>query len=232
MSYELAFSAGLLDTLNKLSKNERKAFKDTLDQMAQGNDAVHVHKLETVPFVSFNINRNAMRAICQREGNVLLICHVGAHDAAYDWARRHKVLQVGRTIRIVPTLSEEECEASEAPPEFYDWSKHTELLVPGPLHGVGDVHFQAFDVGAHAARVFRSIPSEDALLEMLEHFPLSRANALMGLATTPDELTLLENEYLRALDSEKRGEALAAPTLSEAIGDNINAGSVWKPDSA
>lgn len=236
MSYELAFSAGLLDTLNKLSKSERKAFKETLDKVGQGNESVHVHKLEGVPFVSFGINRNAMRVICQREGNVLLICHVGAHDPAYDWARRHKVLQVGRTIRIMPTLFQEESKEGEASEssssESYDWSKHTELLVPGPLHGVGDLRFQAFDVGAHAARVFRSIPSEDALLEMLEHFPLSRANALMGLATTPDDLTLLENEYLRALESEKRGEPTVAPTLSEAISDNINAGSVWKPDSA
>ena len=191
---------------------------------------MHVHKLEGVPFVAFGINKDGYRVICQRDGNTLLMCHVAAHDPAYDWAKRHKVAQVGSIVRIVRTELVEEA-ASPAPGdarEDYDWKQH---LPDGPLKPISDRVFRGFGVGMHAAEVLREVPHEDALADLLEHFPPSRGQALLELALSPADLDAIETRYLQALEKAERGEAVPEPTFAQAVADDINVGSIWRPEN-
>ena len=227
-SYDLAFTYGFMKAQEKLSRAQRNSLADAMEKVQDGNPSVHVHSLQGVPFVSFGINRDAYRVICQRDGNTLLMCHVGAHDSAYDWAKRHKVAQVGSIVRIVRTeLVEARAEADE-PEETGDWR---EYLPDGPLKPISDRVFQGFGVGAHAAAVLREVPHEDALADLLEHFPSARGQALLELALSPSDLDAIETRYLQALEKAERGEALPEPTFAEAVADDINVGSIWRPEN-
>lgn len=215
VAYEIAISASFMESLHGLDKSSRRAVLDTLEKVQAGHPSIEVHKLQGVPFVSFGVNQNAMRVICQREAGTLMLCHVGAHDPAYDWAKRHRVAQVGRHVRIVRTI-EGEAAANEAPAAA--------ALAKGPLADVEDEVFARFDVNAATAAVLRGVPDEDALLDLLSHFPPHRGEALMNLAIDLDAAPALAESYARAAAA-----GLGGPSLGEAVRDEANAGQFWIP---
>ncbi|MEM1414824.1 MAG: AAA family ATPase [Myxococcota bacterium] len=190
--------------------------------MHEGAGSVRVHKLRGVPFVSFGVNRDALRVVCKREGNLLLMCHVGKHDPAYDWAKRHKVLQVGRHIRIL--RSELEAAEKGTPAASSGWQ-----LPTGPLASLADNVFAAFGVEPGAANVFRQVPDEGVLTQVAVHLEPALGDALLSLGTDPEDLDAIETRYPQALEAKARGEAKPAPTFAEAVADEVNAGAIWKP---
>lgn len=241
MSYELASTVPFWQSLEALSPKHRRAVLQTLGKVHDGHASIHVHKLEGLPFVSFGVTQDALRVVCKRDGDTLLLCHVGPHDDAYRWARRHKVLQVGRFVRILraheQTPTDEGAASLDATSASLELASSTAETSPplareltGPLAAIVDDVFRAFDVGPLAAAVLRGVPDEDCLLDVLEHFPLARSEALMGLATDPDDLDALQTAYLLALDAEKSGAAPLPPSFADALRDEVNAGTIWKPD--
>ncbi len=222
--YNIAFTQSFWRAMLKLDRTMQRETFQAVQKAQQGHASVRLHALKNLPFVSFGINKNAYRIICKQEGDLLLMCHVAPHDPAYAWARSHRVQQFGRHIRIMRT---QVVEAPEAPPEPV---VEPEATPRGMLHGVEDDVFQTFGIGAHAAGVLRHC-GEDPLAELIEHYPVPLAEALLSLAVDPEDLPAIESAFLEALQAEEDGKAVPAPTLGEAVADPINSGTVWNAGS-
>lgn len=214
-AYELATSQSFWQSRDALDHHQRIALADAMEKVQKGLPSARVHKLDPMPFVSFGVNRDALRVICQREEQTLLLLWVGAHDAAYDWARRHRVRQVGNFVRIVRTRFEEVVETPSAP------------VVEGPLSAVPDQDFGRFDVEPPTTELLRAIADEDALLDLVSHFPPPRGNALLSLAVDPDGVARAEREYRAAMEANAE-----APKLGAALRDDVNSADFWIPDPA
>src|SRR6266851_5751948 len=83
------------DSLAKLSGDEQKAVKTTAFdlQMNPAHPGLQFHKLDKAKdhnFWSIRISRD-VRLIVHKTGNSLLLCYVGHHDEAYQWAERRKL---------------------------------------------------------------------------------------------------------------------------------------------
>ncbi|HEY8426876.1 MAG TPA: UvrD-helicase domain-containing protein [Sandaracinaceae bacterium] len=217
MPYELAFSQHFWKSLETLDARERAAVVDTVEKVQAGLPSVNVHALESVPFVSFCVNRDAMRVICHREGNLLVLLHVADHDSAYVWARRHRVATVGSYVRIVRSSVEDEAAPPAPRPERSE----------GPLAAVSDAELRRLDVNPPTAALLRSVPDADALLDLLTHFPPARGAALLDLAMDPDRIDAIEESYRAAL-----ARPAEAPSFAEALRDEANASEFWMPDPA
>src|SRR6266571_1428221 len=83
------------DSLAKLTGDEQKAVKTTAFdlQLNPANPGMSFHKLDKAKdknFWSVRVN-NDIRLIVHRTSASLLLCFVGHHDKAYDWAERRKL---------------------------------------------------------------------------------------------------------------------------------------------
>jgi len=203
-----------MESVQELDSAPRKAVMETLDKLHDGHASVHVHKLEGVPFVSFNVNQGGLRVICQREGGTLLLFHVGKHDPAYEWARRHKTARIGRHFRLVRTEL-----ATDTPGAEHE-------TVSGPLAAVDDACLARFDVGPHAAQALRAVPTDDALIDLLTHFPAHRGEALLSLSLDPSEAPALEAAY-RSDAAQAAAESAASSPLASVARDEVNAAQLW-----
>lgn len=215
MAYDLAFAQQFWKSLEALDGRERAAVFDAVEKVQAGLPAVNVHALEAVPFVSFYVNRDALRVICHRDGNTLVLLHVADHDSAYAWARRHRVAAIGSYVRIVRSRVEEDAQPAPA---------HT---TDGPLAALDDGELLRLDVHPPTAALLRAVPDMDALLDVLTHFTPARGAALLDLALDPDQLDAVAETYRAAL-----AQPAEAPPLAEALRDEGNASDFWMPDPA
>src|ERR1044072_6397434 len=83
------------DSLARLTGDEQKAVKTTAFdlQMNPANPGMSFHKLDKAKdknFWSARVN-NDIRLIVHKTSTSLLLCFVGHHDKAYDWAERRKL---------------------------------------------------------------------------------------------------------------------------------------------
>lgn len=219
-AYELATTPSFWKSLDELDKSTRRAVLDTIDKLHEGNPSTHVHKLNALPFVACGVSQNAYRIICHRQDETLVLCHVGKHDPAYDWARRHKLVQVGRAVRILrTTLSEVDQPAALVPA-----ANGPSFAPAGPLASLTDDLLSFFEVGPGAAAALRALPDEDALVDLLTHFPAHRAEALLSLALEPERTPELQERYLAAASD--LAEKKATP-LRDALADEINSAALW-----
>lgn len=219
MAYELALSTTFWKSRDALDNRERDALADAMEKVQKGLPSVHVHDLPPMPFVAFGVNRDAMRVICKRNGNTLICLYVGAHDETYQWAKRHRVLQVGNYVRIVQTREEEEAERPEV--------TGPEPTTSGPLATVDDEAFAKLHVHPPTTRLLRELTDEDLLVDLLTHFPSTRGNALLHLATDPADIEGAEREYLAAIARNDE-----EPSLSDALRHDANSADFWIPDPA
>lgn len=225
MAYELAFSQHFWKSLDALDGRERAALFDAVEKVQAGLPSVKVHALEAVPYVSFYVNRDALRVICHRDGNLLVLLHVGAHDAAYAWARRHRVATIGGYVRILRSeLTEDPASARIEPPASGPLAP-SEPLAAGPLSALADEDFLRLDVHPASAAILRSVRDTDALVDLLTHFSSARGEALLDLATDPDSLERAEQRYRAAL-----ARPVEAKPLAQALRDDANASEFWMPD--
>lgn len=210
---QIALDKSFQRALTRLDPAQQAAVNETILKLQAGNSSVRPHKLEDSGFVSIVVNRDALRIVSLRDGDTYVLLHVDKHDAAYKWATRHRMVQVGSHIRLVELAREQES-GGEA-----------ELCAPpGPLAEQPDKVFKHFEVGPLAAAVLRTVPDDSHLIELLESFKAPVADAVLGLATEPDALQELVLTY------EQR---MAAPTpaaplpLSEVISAQQNRGELW-----
>src|ERR1700678_509099 len=83
------------ESLNRLTGEEQKAVKTTAFdlQLNPANPGMSFHKLDTAKdknFWSVRV-RSDIRLIVHKSDRNLLLCYVGHHDNAYDWAERRKL---------------------------------------------------------------------------------------------------------------------------------------------
>jgi mRNA-degrading endonuclease RelE of RelBE toxin-antitoxin system len=172
------------DSLAKLSGDEQKSVKTTpFDlQLNPAHPSLQFHKLERPKdrrFWSIRVSSD-IRLIVHRTETSLLLCYVGHHDSAYQWAERRKLethpktgaaqfVEVRETVQeiTIPKYVEAERTAPTKPRLFTDISKEDLLGYGVPAEWLDDV------LNA----------TEDTLLELADHLPGEAAEALLDLAT-------------------------------------------------
>ncbi len=177
------------DSLARLTADEQKLVKTSAFdlQINPANPGMAFHKLDKAKDKSFWSVRvgSDIRLIVHKSDASLLLCYVGHHDKAYDWAERRKLethpktgaaqlVEIRETVKevIVPVYVQTELPAPreaivEKKPLFSRMSDD-ELLVYGvPVEWLAD---------AKSA-------TEDTLLALTDHLPAEAAEALLELAT-------------------------------------------------
>lgn len=202
----VALTEPYFKSLLKLSAKEAQAVTETVLKYQRGHTSVDVHALNASSFKAVAVSQGALRIICQQEGDTLILLHADHHDDAYKWAERHRVKQVGRVVRIVSTAVEE-----DAAPQAPDWAPK------GPLADVRDKTFRLFDVGPLAAATLRTVPNEDALVDLASAFRPALGEALVSLALDPDRLDEILRDFECAREAPTLEEALKAPENASAF---------------
>src|SRR5438046_1078471 len=160
------------DSLVRLTGEEQKAVKTTAFDL-QLNPAVpslQFHKLEKARdknFWSVRVSKD-IRLIVHRTADSLLLCYVGHHDPAYQWAERRRLETHPKTgaaqlveirerveVVVVPRYVEQERPVPAKPPLFADIPTDDLMEIGVPLDWVGEVR-----------RV-----DEDGLLDLAPHLP-------------------------------------------------------------
>ena len=85
----------IADSLTKLTSDEQKAVKTTAFdmQLNPANPGFSFHKLDKTKdknFWSVRVNTD-IRLIVHKTSDSLLLCYVGHHDNAYQWAEKRKL---------------------------------------------------------------------------------------------------------------------------------------------
>ena len=177
---EFLIADTFVDSLARLTNQEQKAVKTTVFdlQINPASPGMNFHKLDCAQdpnFASVRVNRD-IRLIVHRGKKSLLVCYVDHHDAAYQWARRRKLVthpktgaaqlvEIRETVKeiVIPTYVTEE---RPKPPLFVD-IPDDELLGYGvPMEWLADVREA----------------DEDSVLDLADHLPGEAAEALLELA--------------------------------------------------
>jgi hypothetical protein len=174
------------DSLVRLTSDEQKAVKTTAFDL-QLNPAKPGHKLHKLDkakdknFWSVRVNDD-IRLMVHRSDNSLLLCYVGHHDKAYEWARRRKLethpktgaaqmVILHETVQeiVVPVYTELSREPDIAEPKriFADFSDDDLLGCGVPEEWLPDV----------------KLATEDSLLRICVNLPDEASEALLQLAT-------------------------------------------------
>jgi superfamily I DNA/RNA helicase/mRNA-degrading endonuclease RelE of RelBE toxin-antitoxin system len=174
------------ESLARLTGDEQKAVKTTAFdlQLNPANPGMSFHKLDKAKDKNFWSVRvtGDIRLIVHRSEQSLLLCYVGHHDKAYDWAERRKLethpktgaaqlVEIRETIKeiVVPVYVQTETltAARELKPLFAERSDYELLGYGVPAEWLGDV----------------KKATEDTLLVLADHLPAEASEALLELAT-------------------------------------------------
>ena len=172
-------------SLEKLNGDEQKAAKlAALElQINPANPGLQCHRLDNIKdknFWSARASRDIRLIFHRVEGSVMLCC-VGHHDPAYDWASRHKIethpvtgaaqiVEIRETVREIqlPLLVSPESAAAPAPSRPLSKLTEADLLSYGvPAEWIPDVR----------------TADDDLLLVIASHLPGEAAEAIIDLAT-------------------------------------------------
>jgi mRNA-degrading endonuclease RelE of RelBE toxin-antitoxin system len=177
------------DSLTRLTGDEQKAVKTTAFdlQINPASPGMSFHKLDKVKDKAFWSVRvgSDIRLIVHKSDTSLLLCYVGHHDKAYDWAERRKLethpktgaaqlVEMRETVKeiIVPVYGQTELPAAPKPAAdsrpIFGGASDDELLGYGvPTEWINDV----------------KKATEVTLLALTDHLPAEAAEALLELAT-------------------------------------------------
>src|SRR5437762_553305 len=160
------------DSLARLTGDEQKAAKTTAFdlQLNPSNPGMKFHKLDKAKdksFWSVRVSRG-IRLIVHKTQASLLLCYVGHHDPAYDWAERRKLethpktgaaqfVEIRETVQeiVIPTYVEAPKPVAAKKPLFAHISAEDLLTYGVPAEWLNDVR-QATD---------------DTLLTLADHLP-------------------------------------------------------------
>lgn len=178
------------DSLARLTGEEQKAVKTAAFdlQLNPANPGLSFHKLEKARdknFWSVRVGRD-IRLIVHRSESSLLLCFVGHHDRAYDWAERRKLethprtgaaqlVEVRETVREVvrptfvdaPAPAVAEAVLGHASSLFGERSDEELLRLGVPAEWLPDV----------------KTATEATILTVADHLPAEAAEALLEIAT-------------------------------------------------
>jgi len=172
------------DSLAKLTGEEQKAVKTTAFdlQLNPAHPSLQFHKLEKAKdprFRSVRVNSD-VRLIAHRTETSLLLCYVGHHDNAYNWAERRKLETHPKTGAAQLVEIRETVQEIRIP-------KYVEVEQPAPpkprlFSGVSEEALLAYGVPAEWLDDVQNA-TEDTLLALADHLPTEAAEALLDLAT-------------------------------------------------
>ncbi|MBI2263762.1 MAG: DEAD/DEAH box helicase [Armatimonadetes bacterium] len=177
------------DSLARLTSDEQKAAKTTAFdlQLNPASPGLSFHKLDKArdrSFWSVRVSEN-IRMIVHKSDASLLLCYVGHHNKAYDWAERRRLethpttgaaqlVEIRETVREVVVPIFVETEPAQAPKPaaerkpIFDGKSDDELLCYGvPVEWLDEV----------------KRATEGTLLALADHLPAEAAEALLELAT-------------------------------------------------
>ena len=172
------------DSLARLAGDEQKAVKTTAFdlQLNPANPGMSFHRLDKAKdknFWSVRVSGD-IRLIVHKSKASLLLCYVGHHDKAYDWAERRRLethpktgaaqlVEIRETVQeiLIPTYVEAPKPATAKLPLFAGVSDNDLLTYGVPPEWLPDV---------------RQV-DEDSLLSLAGRLPGEAAEALLELAT-------------------------------------------------
>jgi mRNA-degrading endonuclease RelE of RelBE toxin-antitoxin system len=172
------------DSLTRLTADEQKATKTTVfdlqvNPVGAGNSFHKLDKAKDRRFWSVRVSSD-IRLIVHKTEDSLLVCYVGHHDKAYQWAERRKIeihprtgaaqlVEIRETVQeiVVPVYVQSDQPAPPKPLLFADMSDDALLGYGVPAEWLADV---------------RTV-NEDTLLGLADHLPGEAAEALVELAT-------------------------------------------------
>jgi mRNA-degrading endonuclease RelE of RelBE toxin-antitoxin system len=177
------------DSLARLTGDEQKAVKTTAFdlQLNPANSGMSFHKLDKAKdknFWSVRVSRD-IRLIVHKNDASLLLCYVGHHDDAYDWAERRKLETHPRTgaaqlVEIRETVKEilvplyVQAEPAAAPARVVERKLVFAEISDDELLGYGVPSEWLKDI---------KLATEDTLLVLTDHLPAEASEALLELAT-------------------------------------------------
>jgi mRNA-degrading endonuclease RelE of RelBE toxin-antitoxin system len=177
------------DSLARLTGDEQKAVKTTAFdlQLDPKNPGMKFHRLDKAKdknFWSVRVSSD-LRLIVHRTDASLLLCFVGHHDKAYEWASRRKLEAHPKTgamqlVEIRETVQEVLVPVFVAEPTTAQ-ARRKKSAAP-VLAGVSDEELLGYGVPAEWLADVKAA-SEDSLLELADHLPAEAAEALLELAT-------------------------------------------------
>jgi mRNA-degrading endonuclease RelE of RelBE toxin-antitoxin system len=186
---EFRIAETFTESLSRLTGEEQKAVKTTAFdlQLNPANPGMSFHKLDRArdkKFWSVRVNSD-IRMIVHRSEASLLLCFVGHHDKAYEWAERRKLethpktgaaqlVEIRETVReiVVPVYVEEEPDSQPGSRDYnkflFTTESDEELLGYGvPIEWLTDVR----------------VATEHTIFTLVDHLPSEAAEALLELAT-------------------------------------------------
>jgi superfamily I DNA/RNA helicase/mRNA-degrading endonuclease RelE of RelBE toxin-antitoxin system len=212
---EFRISDTFTSSLARLTNEEQKQVKTTvfdlqLDPTNPGMQFHRIDKSRDTNFWSVRAGRD-IRIIVHKTNSSLLVCYVGHHDSAYDWAERRKIeehpktgaaqiVEVRELVKeiIVPKVIEQQKEPVLLKPLFEN-VKDSDLLSYGvPPEWIADVR----------------LATEDSLFDIAEHLPQEASEALLELATggkpsRPSEVA--KNAPFEHPDAKRRFSLISTP---------------------
>jgi mRNA-degrading endonuclease RelE of RelBE toxin-antitoxin system len=177
------------DSLARLTGDEQKAVKTTAFdlQLDPANPGMSFHKLDKAKdknFWSVRASRD-LRLIVHKSEASLLLCYVGHHDDAYDWAERRKLethpktgaaqlVEIRETVKevVVPVYVQSEIVATPQP------SVEKECI----FAEIPDDELLGYGVPKEWLNDIKKATA-DTLLALTDHLPAEASEALLELAT-------------------------------------------------
>ncbi len=171
-------------SMARLTNDEQKLVKTTAFdlQLNPATPGMQLHKLDKAKdrnFWSVRVGRD-IRLIVHKTAASLLLCYVGHHDDAYDWAERRKIerhpttgaaqlVEIRERVQevVIPTYTHPPAKPAKPRALFLSVADDQLLKYGVPAEWVADVR------GA----------TEDTIFDVAEHLPREAAEALLDLAT-------------------------------------------------
>ena len=177
------------DSLARLTGDEQKAVKTTAFdlQLNAANPGMSFHKLDKARDKNFWAVRvgSDIRLIVHKSDGSLLLCYVGHHDKAYDWAERRKLethpktgaaqlVEIRETVKEIVVPVYVRTERAQEPKQTAD---STPIFA-----GTSDDDLLGYGVPAEWINDVRKA-NGGTLLALADHLPAEAAEALLELAT-------------------------------------------------
>jgi len=172
------------DSLAKLTGEEQKVVKTTAFdlQLSPSNPGMSFHKLDRARDKSFWSVRASkdIRLIVHRTEASLMLCYVGHHDDAYQWAERRKLET--HPMTGAAQLVEIRQRIEEISVLRYIEAEYPVPSKPALFSGVAEDVLLGYGVPVGWLDEVRRA-DEDSLLDLADHLPGEAAEALLELAT-------------------------------------------------
>lgn len=172
------------DSLGRLTADEQKTVKTTAFDLQTNpkQPGLQFHKLDRAKDPRFWSVRGSrdVRLIVHRTDDALLLCYVGHHDDAYDWAERRKI-EIHPKTGAAQIVVVRETVQEIAVPKYVEMPRSASPK-PKLFAGISDGELLGFGVPTEWLDDVRDA-TEDTYLTLSDHLPREAAEALLELAT-------------------------------------------------